>query len=705
MTCIKWLPNSLNLFLAGYSSGNIYLYDANIQTQPNSAPIFTKLYQDESFSVHINNHATNQASSSSNQSSTATTVSSSSTSSSTPSGSIASSSQAILRSTNNSRVMNGHVNSTTSSFSSLANSNIENTIKNQEKLILLNSNQQQVQVAKNPLLKWTIGASNPANDPATSEQVFFSNTSSNCVGVNGVNEFAFSPCGSYLAVVSQDGYMRVFSFSYQSNQQMQIQLRCSMKSYFGGLLCCAWSSDGRYIVTGGEDDLITVFSFVEMRVACRGRGHSSWINCCSFDPWTCLNSNDNLNSASKTNTTKQTTNQNNKFSNGNDESDLEEFHSSTNIVSDGVKNLNLNNSQANNYNLAHSDEKKIVISKKNRTISTLSDINYNLNNSSNANNESMVYYRLASCGQDNQICFWDLTEECLKEKTLPHSRSRLTSFAQLSQANNKTSPQLPQIIIQPSDLMNESNRFFSNTIQQQQQQQQHQQQIQPIKEHHHQSSIVSAAKSIFSLKHSTNSSSSDANKSSKSKNSDWTDNNSNEGLINSNPNASHKNGSLSITSNFFKKHKRNASLTNTGITNGMPETGSNQNSGSNHKSSKSKSNQVTLNSYKKSSNTINLTETIQHMSDGVNSSKKQTSFNDKTVIQSHANSTFNLCPKLDEIPMIEPLVCKRIATERLNSLVFKEDCFMVSTQDGYVFTWSRPTVSAASNSKVIKNFI
>ena len=190
----------MNLFLAGYSSGNIYLYDANIQTQPNSAPIFTKLYQDESFSVHINNHATNQASSSSsssssNQASTTTTTSSSTANSTSstplPSGS-ASSSQTTLRSiNNNSRAMNGHVNSTTSSFSSLANSNIENSTKTQDKLILLNSNQQQVQVAKNPLLKWTIGASNPANDPSTSEQVFFSNTSSNCVSVNGVNEFVF----------------------------------------------------------------------------------------------------------------------------------------------------------------------------------------------------------------------------------------------------------------------------------------------------------------------------------------------------------------------------------------------------------------------------------------------------------------------------------------------------------------------------------
>lgn len=105
--------------------------------------------------------------------------------------------------------------------------------------------------------------------------------------LNGVNEFAFSPCGQYLAVVSQDGCLRVFSFGYEASQ-IHIQLRCSMKSYFGGLLCVCWSSDGRYLATGGEDDLITVFSFVDMRVACRGRGHSSWINAVAFDPWTVL---------------------------------------------------------------------------------------------------------------------------------------------------------------------------------------------------------------------------------------------------------------------------------------------------------------------------------------------------------------------------------------------------------------------------------
>jgi hypothetical protein len=59
VTCIKWLPKSHNLFLVGYSSGNIYLYDANNQANSTMAPAFTKIYQTEAFSLHLNNSNNN----------------------------------------------------------------------------------------------------------------------------------------------------------------------------------------------------------------------------------------------------------------------------------------------------------------------------------------------------------------------------------------------------------------------------------------------------------------------------------------------------------------------------------------------------------------------------------------------------------------------------------------------------------------------
>ena len=60
------------------------------------------------------------------------------------------------------------------------------------------------------------------------------------------------------------------------------------RSYYGGLLCVCWSPDGRYIVCGGEDDLLTVWSLSERRVVARGEGHKSWVTVVAFDPYTTL---------------------------------------------------------------------------------------------------------------------------------------------------------------------------------------------------------------------------------------------------------------------------------------------------------------------------------------------------------------------------------------------------------------------------------
>ena len=48
-------------------------------------------------------------------------------------------------------------------------------------------------------------------------------------------------------------------------------------------LLCSRSPDGRYLVLGGEDDLVTVYSFHERRVVVRGQGHKSWVSMVSFD--------------------------------------------------------------------------------------------------------------------------------------------------------------------------------------------------------------------------------------------------------------------------------------------------------------------------------------------------------------------------------------------------------------------------------------
>lgn len=99
------------------------------------------------------------------------------------------------------------------------------------------------------------------------------------IGHGSINAFEFSPNTTHMAVVSQDGYLRVFDFHKQ-------ELHGTMRSYYGGLLCLCWSPDGKYIVTGGEDDFVSVWSFESKRAIVRGEGHKSYVNSVSFDAYT-----------------------------------------------------------------------------------------------------------------------------------------------------------------------------------------------------------------------------------------------------------------------------------------------------------------------------------------------------------------------------------------------------------------------------------
>ena len=101
---------------------------------------------------------------------------------------------------------------------------------------------------RNPIAKWQIGEG------------------------SAINQFEFNNGGGdILAVVGQDGFLRIFNYK-------SMELLGYFKSYFGGLLCLAWSPDNELIATGGEDDMLTVYSVREKRVFCRGQGHKSWIS-------------------------------------------------------------------------------------------------------------------------------------------------------------------------------------------------------------------------------------------------------------------------------------------------------------------------------------------------------------------------------------------------------------------------------------------
>lgn len=71
-----------------------------------------------------------------------------------------------------------------------------------------------------------------------------------------------------------------------------LRLTCSrllhvFRGYYGGLMCVCWSPDGRYIVTGGQDDLVSIWSLEDSMLVARCQGHNSWVSGVAFDPWRC----------------------------------------------------------------------------------------------------------------------------------------------------------------------------------------------------------------------------------------------------------------------------------------------------------------------------------------------------------------------------------------------------------------------------------
>ncbi|KAH7909930.1 WD40 repeat-like protein [Hygrophoropsis aurantiaca] len=100
------------------------------------------------------------------------------------------------------------------------------------------------------------------------------------VSRRAVVDFVFSPDVKYVAAISEDGCLRVIDPHAE-------QLVDCYASYFGALTCVAWSPDGRFILTGGQDDLLTIFSPWEQRVVARCQGHSSFVSAVAFDDARC----------------------------------------------------------------------------------------------------------------------------------------------------------------------------------------------------------------------------------------------------------------------------------------------------------------------------------------------------------------------------------------------------------------------------------
>ena len=384
------------------------------------------------------------------------------------------------------------------------------------------------------------------------------------VGRGSVNEFAYSPCGHYLAVASQDGFLRLFNYD-------TMELTGFFRSYFGGLLCVCWSPDGKFIVCGGEDDLVTVYSVEERRVVIRGQGHKSWVTVVAFDA----------------------------------------YNISYGELPDGL-------------DFSGSDDEGPSASEVHGRRS-----NTSMKKSGSKDSNNVTCYRFGSVGQDTLLFLWDITEDLLKQsRTLASQKGTFTSIA--ASSSSKQSPSSFLSIMSNSATGSGGGGGGSSQNK----------------------SASGNSNNIASANHVINSSS---------------------------PASSSKDSGLVDAASSCSS---SSATNNTTSTNSLSQRLASLNFGSSDKSRSEKRN---------ASGRSGSASTSGIM--GVGSSKNSS----QTSLASGANSDVDVvdlgspqCPRIHETPLIEPLVAKKIAHERLTALVFREECLVTACQDGYVCTWARP---------------
>lgn len=463
-----------------------------------------------------------------------------------------------------------------------------------------------------------------------------------------------------LAIVSQDGFLRVFHYD-------TMELLGLARSYFGGFLCVCWSPDAKYIVVGGEDDLVTVWSLHERRVVARGQGHRSWVSVVAFDPFTSYSHCDSPD-----------------FSDDEIAATSNDIHYNGKLTSNSV----------------HSDGHGKNVSAENIPVNSRRSTR-NSCRSSLAPSKLGTSYRLGSVGQDTQLCLWDITEDILRQSY--EKRHRLGSHDPQQHDDSKVTKSMSSKTSDKVDAV-ASNRTDS--------------------ESNYKCSKISAntmhgndiGAGVSAAAHCSNSESNKYSNSSNkfsgktnvmencvdtiSGNSSLTNNdsaaaNARESDVSANSKCG--SGKASTESGMTALNTITQRLSSFSFINEKKSSSSSGAAGGNNSHSHRKAFTFSKSSGNNSSFLCNSGNNGTNSSD-LNGSAASLK-NAKNAVASYDPMKLigtNACPRFDECPLLEPLVCKKIAHERLTALIFREDCFLTACQDGFIYTWARPGFSVCT---------
>lgn len=410
------------------------------------------------------------------------------------------------------------------------------------------------------------------------------------VGHGPINAFAFSPDSVHIAIASQDGFLRVYDFHKQV-------LYGRMRSYFGGLLCICWSPDGKYTVTGGEDDLITVWSFEHKKVIARGEGHKSYVSSVAFDPYTTI---------------------------------LPDTDGTSSTMIDGPPGLS-----------------------SSPTLQTQSatSLGRSLTELGNAERD-VTAYRLGSVGQDSQLCLWDLSGDALKlRRPFARTRSRVSRHA-----SHQPHP-VPESSTKDPKLLHE--RQTSCSISEIETPSQENKQPTQQKEPDITSDLV-----VNHFVADTNSAQTENKQHSSEEKLE-------HGEKDSTPSISSESSDRNTGKKDGKKKKVKIS-----------QSKDNKEISSNDSKKGLKANQNYIRDPMRK---------VLHFVSNIGTTARAPYGGDRRQVEAYDTcNSDDIAPTMDEVNLIEPLIAKKISQERLTCLLFRDDCIVTATQEGFVNTWARP---------------